>query len=77
MTEPTIFTYYYGVICVYCGKFIFLSDYQTVHPLGLVDVTLNIPIRCPHCGDGCTYLSDRVVFSKSKAEMVPLDRDIR
>jgi hypothetical protein len=40
-----IYTYYYGVLCVKCKKFIMLNEYQTLHPLGLVDVTLNIAIR--------------------------------
>ncbi len=69
---PTIHTYYYGVLCVACHGFIRISEYQTVHMRGIVDVTLGVAVRCPHCEDACTYLSDRVVFSRSADKMVPL-----
>jgi hypothetical protein len=72
-----IHTYYYGVICVYCGKFIMLNEYQTKLQTGVVDVSLGgHPLKCPHCSTACGYTSDRVVYSQSPNDMVPLDRDI-
>jgi hypothetical protein len=73
-----IHTYYYGVICVYCQKFIMLNDYQTTLQTGVVDVSLEgLPLKCPHCSTACGYTSDHVVYSQSRDELVPLDRDIR
>ena len=70
------YTYYYGVICVGCKRFLKLKSYPTQVEGGLVDVTLGMTLRCgrPECGQVCTYPTADVVYSKSEDEMVPLDQ---
>jgi hypothetical protein len=71
-----IYTYYYGVMCVGCARFISLNPYRTTVERGMQSVDLGIAIRCPRegCGQVCIYQNHDLVYSQSQDEMVPLDR---
>ncbi|HEY5176573.1 MAG TPA: hypothetical protein VII95_13525 [Terriglobales bacterium] len=78
MTDKAkILTYYFGVLCGECHKFIYLDHYQTLDPAGIVDVELGIAIRCKHppCTHAQVYYKRDVVYSRERDKMVPLGRD--
>ena len=72
-----IYTYYYGVICHGCQRFVVINEYQTNSEFALTDVTWDGQMRvdCRHSGchksDG--YLASEVVYSREKPQMQPLN----
>ena len=55
----------YGVYCVECKSFIRINTYEFDPPMKTAPDFFPAPggeeLKCPVCGDVCTYLKDRIV----------------
>ena len=75
--SPTmIYTYYYGVLCHGCQRFVSIRKYQTNVLGGHVDVTwensMRVDCQHPDCRKAGDYLATEVVYSLESGEMVHL-----
>ena len=72
-----IYTYYYGVLCHGCQRFVSISDYRTNEESALTDVTwdgqMRVDCRHPGCYKTDDYLASELVYSREKQQMKPLD----
>ena len=70
------YTYYYGVVCLGCKRFIPISEYKTEVYAAIAHVSLEngYPINCSECGFRHPYLEADLDYSQEQHEMVPLDR---
>jgi hypothetical protein len=71
-----IYTYYYGVQCHGCKRFVAIREYQTTKEFAHTDVTWEdfMRVNCEHpdCCKSDGYSATEIVYSGERNQMLPL-----